>query len=122
MFRSFIRRLMYCQVASPASGSTQSGPTQTNRCRCSLPIPKSATGCAGLSYFFPISADSNGTRLAALRRGGFMANQPNSPDNDNDTRGIADEELRGRVDEEGDDFEDDDDLDEEEEEDEEGTF
>src|SRR3954451_11346710 len=122
MFSSFMRRLTYCQVASPASGSTQSGPTQTNRCRRSLPIPKSATGWAGLSYFFPISADSNGTRLAALRPGGSMANQPNSPDNDTDTRGIADEEIRGGVDEEGDDFEDEDDLDEEEEEEEGGTL
>jgi hypothetical protein len=51
-----------------------------------------------------------------------MADQPNSPDNDNDTRGIADEELRGGVDEEGDDFEDEDDLDEEEEEEEGGTL
>ena len=44
-----------------------------------------------------------------------MANQPDKAGNDTDTRGIADEEFRGRVDEDDDDFEDDDEVDEEEE-------
>src|SRR4051812_37866917 len=122
MLRSFMRRFTYCHVASPASGSTQSGPTQTKRCRVSLPTPNAAAACSGVSYFFPIRFRSYGTPLAPRAAGGpHMTEKWNRSDDDERVTGSADEEVRGVASDEDEEFDEDaEDLDEEEE-DEEST-
>src|SRR6266550_3559313 len=47
MFNCFIRFLTYSHVCSPVCGSMQSGPTQINMCRLSLPTPNCAAIVGG---------------------------------------------------------------------------
>src|SRR2546421_9297371 len=50
MFNCFIRFLTYSHTCSPACCSTQSGPTQINKCRLSLPTPNCSAIVGGGSF------------------------------------------------------------------------
>src|SRR5690242_12456054 len=85
MFSCFIRFLRYSQVFSPAAASTQSGPTQTNRCRVSLPTPNfwAITGggsCSGFAIVAIVAVrDSRAWEIdPPPRRRGRKRNDPAS--------------------------------------------